>query len=74
MRSRHDYDDKFLYSRRLYFVTGSNYDDEVCEARGVVVICFVSSLLGQLRGSVAGWLVSCLVGWLVDWLVGWLVG
>ena len=48
--------------------------DEVCEARGVVVICFGSSLLGQLRGSVAGWLVSCLVGWLVDWLVGWLVG
>ena len=48
--------------------------DEVCEARGVVVICFGSSLLGQLRGSVAGWLVSCLVGWLVDWLVVWLVG
>ena len=47
--------------------------DEVCEARGVVVICFGSSLLGQLRGSVAGWLVSCLVGWLVDWLVGWFV-
>ena len=52
----------------------SHHHDEVCEARGVVDICFGSSLLGQLRGSVAGWLVSCLVGWLVDWLVGWLVG
>ena len=54
MRTRHDYDDKFLYSRSYHCVAGSDYDDEVCEARGVVVFCFESSLVGLLRGSLVG--------------------
>ena len=37
MRTRHDYDDKFLLQSYVHCVTGSDYDDQY--AREVVVCC-----------------------------------
>ena len=48
-------------------------NDEVCEARGVVVFCLGSSQVCSAVRWLAGWLVSWLVGWFVGWSVGWLV-
>ena len=53
--------------------------------KGVVVLCFGTSQVGLLRGSLTGclaqlvgWLVGFLIDllirWLSYWLVGWLVG
>ena len=76
MRTRHDYDDKSLFSRR-YIRYRYAYDDQY--ARGVVVCCegavtllaglLVAFLLARLLGWLVGWLLACLVDRLVSWLI-----